>query len=225
MWLIGIYVLLCVWLFISIRKPSSMIGTFSNIYETGAWGGNDDSAKKYKGTSGGGSDPLYLKDTYVPVVRDFIKKNNIKSVCDLGCGSFLVGKMIYDDLDVKYIGYDAYEKVINEHKSEKYSSKYDFIHLDFKGSKEDIKSADLCIIKDVLQHWSLSDIYEFMDYIVESKKFKYIITCNDYIGAIDNSDIETGGWRPLSIDTLPLKKYTPTYIYEWDTKMVCLITC
>jgi hypothetical protein len=202
-----------------------MIDTFTNVYENGTWGGTDNSAKNYKGTSGGGSDPLYLKDTYVPFVRDFIKKYNIKSVCDLGCGSFLVGKMIYDDLDVKYIGYDAYEGVIKQHKSEKYPSKYDFIHLDFKAFKEDIKTADLCIIKDVLQHWSLGDIYEFMDYIVESKKFKYILLCNDYINAVENSDIENGQWRALSLDKLPLSKYNPVNVYSWDTKMVGLITC
>jgi hypothetical protein len=108
------------------------IKIFENIYENNVWGlpGVIESTE-YKGTSGGGSDIENVKDVYVPLVKNFIKENNIKTISDLGCGSFLAGKLLYDDLDIQYHGYDAYSKVIDKHKRDFDQSKYNFYHLDF----------------------------------------------------------------------------------------------
>ena len=45
---------------------------------------------EYNGSSGGGSDLDYNKDTYVPFLKKFIVDNNIKNIVDLGCGDFEV---------------------------------------------------------------------------------------------------------------------------------------
>ena len=90
-----------------------MEGVFTNIYENKIWGNNQNNF--YMGSSGGGSEVNYNKDTYVPFLKNFIIENNIKSVADLGCGDFLCGNIIYDDLDVLYTGYDTYKKVIDYH--------------------------------------------------------------------------------------------------------------
>ena len=76
---------------------------FTNIYENNIWGGINKN-NEYNGNSGGGSDINFNIDTYVPVLKHFILNNNVKSVVDLGCGDFKCGKLIYDDLDIKYIG-------------------------------------------------------------------------------------------------------------------------
>ena len=49
---------------------------------------------------------------YIPFIQTFIEKNNIKSVCDLGCGSGKLIENIYDILNLKYYGYDCCSKVI-----------------------------------------------------------------------------------------------------------------
>ena len=84
------------------------IETFTSIYEKGSWG--DDKHPVYKGSSGSGSEIDYNTD-YIRCIRQFIKEKNIKTVVDLGCGTGKYYNIIYADLDIKYTGYDAYEKL------------------------------------------------------------------------------------------------------------------
>lgn len=194
---------------------------FNQIYEWKSWGDNNN--PEYNGSSGQGSTYEYNKDSYIPFLKDFIKTNNIKDVVDLGCGDFICGNHIYGDLDVSYTGYDTYKKIIDHHQKRYDSSKYTFIHLDFYNHKEQIKNGDLCILKDVIQHWSLFHIYSFLDYIIENKKFKYILICNCCHQHADNEEIMDGGFRCLSCDFLPLKKYNFQKIYNYDTKEVSFL--
>lgn len=197
--------------------------TFTEIYENKIWGDNQN--PYYCGSSGGGSSLDFNKDNYIPFLRKFIKENGIKSVVDLGCGDFICGETIYGDLDVKYTGCDVYRKII-EHNSKKYqqsNQKYTFVHLDFYNAKETISGGDMCIIKDVLQHWPSENIYRFLDYIVESKKFKYILICNCSNQDKDDTQINIGDFRHLSCDYLPLKKYAPVKLLNYHTKEVSVI--
>jgi hypothetical protein len=195
---------------------------FTNIYENNIWGYENNNTY-YKGSSGSGSYVEYNRHTYIPFLKKFIIDNNIKTVVDLGCGDFKCGKLIYDDLDVTYTGYDTYKKIIDHHSNTYTNPKYSFIHLDFCNNKESIISGDMCILKDVIQHWSLENIYRFLDYLIETKKCKYILICNCCNQTKDNTDISNGEWRPLSAGFFPLKKYTPNKLYNYDTKEVSVI--
>jgi hypothetical protein len=198
-----------------------MENIFTNIYEKNSWGSNENI--NYNGSSGPGSGIDFNKHTYVPFLKKFITDNSIKSVADLGCGDFLCGKLIYDDLDVTYIGYDTYKKVIDFHCTQYSLPKYSFTYLDFFNQKENIVNGDLCILKDVIQHWSLKNIYSFLDYLVQNKKFKYILICNCCSQTEDNTDIEDGYCRALSYKYFPLKKYNATKLYEYNGKEVSVI--
>ena len=179
---------------------------------------------EYRGSSGIGSALDFNKDTYVPFLKKFITDNNIKHVTDLGCGDFVCGPLIYDDLDVVYSGYDAYKKVI-DYNSTKFSlPKYFFTHLEFFNKKEDIKSGELCILKDVVQHWRLDDVYNFLNYLVGCKKFRYILLCNCCSQNQDNPEVFDDHGRPLSCTYFPLKKYNPVKLYNYNTKEVSVIT-
>ncbi len=196
---------------------------FTNIYENKIWGNNNNN--NYSGSSGEGSNIYYNKDTYVPFLKKFIIDNNIKTVIDLGCGDFKCGELIYNDLDISYTGYDTYKKIVDYNKSIYSQEKYSFIHLDFFNNKDNIINGDLCILKDVIQHWSLNNINTFLDYLTENKKFKYILICNCSYQKKDNTDIKNGGWRALSCDYYPLKKYNPLKLYNYNTKEVSVINC
>jgi GR25 family glycosyltransferase involved in LPS biosynthesis len=203
------------------RNIYNMEEVFTNVYENKVWGNNNNT--KYSGSSGIGSSLDYNKNTYVPFLIEFINNNNIKNIVDLGCGDFLCGKLIYDKLDILYTGYDIYKKII-EYNSEQYSlPKYSFINLDFCNKKENIINGDICILKDVIQHWSLDNIYTFLDYLVENKKFKYILICNCSYQTCDNTDIQNGDFRPLSCLFFPLKKYNSKKIYNYDSKEISVI--
>jgi len=200
-----------------------MEAIFTNIYEKSIWGNNNND--DYKGSSGDGSGLEYNQFTYVPFLKTFIAEKNIQSVVDLGCGDFRCGPLIYDDLDVSYSGYDAYSKVIDHNSNTNSTQKYKFVHLDFFNKKEEIETGDMCILKDVIQHWSVHDIHQFLDYLTESKKFKYILIVNCCHQPYDNIDIVTGDWRPLGCDFYPLKKYNPKKLFTFLTKEVSVIEC
>ena len=199
-----------------------MENVFTNIYERCVWGNNG--IANYNGSSGPGSDVDYNKASYIPFLQKYILDNHIETVVDLGCGDFRCGPYIYDELPILYTGYDAYDKVIKNNQSNHSLPKYDFIHSCFLEQKESLVNADLCILKDVLQHWTTNDIYTFLDYVVASKKYKYILICNCCNQVYDHLDTCRGGFRQLNCNLLPLKKYNPMKVYEYDTKQVCVIS-
>ena len=126
--------------------------------------------------------------------------------------------------NVKYTGYDIYQDVV-EANNRKYKN-HKFIFLDIINDWENLEKADVCIIKDVLQHWLLKDIYPFLDNIVLSKKFKYILICNCCGQDQDNMDMYyIGGFRELSAKYFPLKRYDAKILYTYHTKEVSLINC
>jgi hypothetical protein len=192
---------------------------FTDVYEKKQWGDNNNS--EYNGSSGGGSDINY-NSSYISFLKQFIIEQGIKTVVDLGSGDFRCGELIYNDIDISYTGYDTYKKVIDYNSSRYLMPKYSFIHLDFYNNKESIANGDLCILKDVLQHWKMCEIYNFLDYLIESKKFKYILIINCCGQLTDNPDNE-GRSIPLSINFLPLKKYNPIKLLNYHTKEVSVI--
>jgi hypothetical protein len=102
--------------------------------------------------------------------------------------------------------------------------------MDFFNKREEIPAADLLILKDVIQHWKTQEIYEFLDYITTSKKFKHILIVNCCNQTIDDFDIppqieDTYRWRPLAASHLPLRKYSPEVLFKYDTKEVSVINC
>jgi hypothetical protein len=206
--------------FHEVWRKESALNTFTQIYETGAWGDNGNS--EYRGSSGDGSFVEKNKE-YIEFLKDFITQKEIKTVTDLGCGDWKCGNLLYDDLEVVYNGYDAYGKLVEYNQRTFGNSKYSFVHLDFLNNIDAIQSADLCVIKDVLQHWPLNSIYSFLDTLVSSKKFKYILITNCSYQKSDNTDIQMGQFRPLSKDFLPLKKYNPVSLLTYESKDVLLI--
>ena len=160
-------------------------------------------------------------------------------------------------MKINYTGYDAYKNLIDYHNktykpyTEQYRTRqnryiknqdgililnenlfnmtFKFVHADFTTNPENINSADLCIIKDVLQHLPNCMIEKFMEYITQSHKFKYILIINCYNTTSENTkdyrkDIKPGEFSSLSAFRYPLNKDGGEVIYTWDTKEVSLIT-
>ena len=194
-------------------KYPNHIDIFTNIYETNEWGNNND--KNYKGSSGDGSK---INLSYNNFVISFIEKNNIHTVIDLGCGDWQSSSDIYNKLNVEYYGYDAYKDVIVSHRQN--YPQYNFYHLDILNSYQEIKCGDLCILKDILQHWTCKEIEYFLDKIQD--KFKYILICNCKNQTYDYQD-EPLRSRPLNVKYYPLKKYNPEIKLEYSTKQLSII--
>jgi uncharacterized protein YifN (PemK superfamily) len=199
---------------------------FTHIYETSTWGNNNN--PEYNGSSGGGSELQNNINSYIPFVKHFIQVNNISSIVDLGCGDFVCGPYIYDELNVTYTGYDVYKPLVDYHnKNYSNDSKYNFKCMDIFNNRQHIVNADLCILKDVLQHWNVTTIETFLHDIIAMGKFKYILICNCCTQSRSDEDINIGYMRPLSCDVNPLKQFNPKkvcYTKEATIKEVSVIS-
>lgn len=200
---------------------------FTDIYEKHKLG--NDNSIYYEGSSGEGSTYKYNEKDFIPFLTQFITNYQIKKIVDLGCGNLDYNKNIYDKLGIDvYHGYDVYKKIQNYNRTFFNDKKYKFYTMDFLKHHEEIESADLCIIKDVLQHWMLKDIYVLLDNLTNSKKFKYIMIINccdqkENYTINDDNNFKTGDWRKLSANLLPLSKYKPKIIFKYKTKEVSVI--
>ena len=63
-----------------------MIEEFNYIDENKIQG-DDFNNMYYSGSSSGGSELDYNIHAYIPFIQTFIEQHNIKSVCNLGCGT------------------------------------------------------------------------------------------------------------------------------------------
>jgi len=165
---------------------------FTEIYKKQLWGKSPEGSKYCSGL--GTIDSNVEK--YIEVLKDFIKENNIKSVFEIGCGDFSIMKSVILNSDInEYIGSDIVQNVI-EYLSETYgSSKVRFVHMDAISSEE-YPDADLCIIRQVLQHLTNEQILEILR---KTKRYKYVIITEhlplDPI--VKNGDKSTSGYIRL----------------------------
>jgi hypothetical protein len=150
----------------SLEKYNSMNTQeiFSSIYEDNTWGG-----KKGEFCSGSGT----LNENaskYISTITDFITKNNIKSVLDIGCGDYSIMSKVVANTGINYTGTDIVPKLIDHHNSINKNSKVNFICLN--AIEDKLPIAELCLIRQVLQHLDNSQIQLILNKL---ENFKYVI--------------------------------------------------
>jgi predicted nicotinamide N-methyase len=104
----------------------------------------------------------------------------------------------WDGIDYK--GIDVSDVVLTNTK--KYSrAGVKFLELD--AVRDDIPSADLVIIKDVMQHWSNDDIIKFLPRL---NRFGAALITNGFhqnVMHLLNKDITTGEYRAINLSNSP----------------------
>ena len=175
---------------------------FSEIYDKNLWNGG----------SGPGSNPEPNKP-YISLLESFFTENKINSIVDAGCGDWRFSKLI-DWNNINYKGYDVVKSVI-DYNQVNYSSETVSFQL-YNGDPKLLPSADLLIMKDVLQHLSFSLINEF---ILGFPKYKYclITNCINTGGQTQtvNRDIETGGSTELDLRLYPFNLECDELLEYW----------
>lgn len=163
---------------------------FSEIYSTDRW----------KGGSGPGSYPDATIE-YRKIIVDVIKKYNIKSILDYGCGDWQFSKLIpWEDLVTNYLGVDVVPQLINHHKKNFSNDlvKFDLIVDDWKFPK-----VDLIICKDVLQHLPNSMVKNILEKMEQSGTYLLITNDTESRKKLTNIDCEIGSWRPIDLTKSP----------------------
>jgi SAM-dependent methyltransferase len=184
---------------------------FTHIYDKNIWGG-----------SGGGSDPGNTIE-YRALLQKFLKDRKIQTVVDYGCGDWAFSRLM-DWRGIQYVGIDCVESVVKRNQKRFTEPNLVFMTAD---NYDMVGGAELLIVKDVLQHWSVADIDKFLIDATTKKDFKYILITNTASQTTDNQDIEPGDCRGLCARFEPLKKYNPVVLATIQTTIlseVLLIT-
>ncbi|MEJ0013364.1 MAG: class I SAM-dependent methyltransferase [Bauldia sp.] len=127
---------------------------FDMIYRAEVWGSRGNEAAVSSGYGSTGKATAPYRDFLVSFMRD----KNIRSVVDIGCGDWELGRLV-DWTGVDYTGVDV-SAVILENTSRFTADGIRFIEGDARTI--DLPRADLLLMKDVLQHWSNDDIKRFL---------------------------------------------------------------
>lgn len=189
---------------------------FSKIYEKNIWGNG----------SGPGSSKLY-NTKYITFLEDFMNKNNVKSILDIGCGDWQFSQYVNWGEDRLYTGVDCVKNIIETNIKEFGNNKNIFFNhldptIDIDLLPNDI---DLVILKDILQHWNNESIIKFMDKIVKEKNYKYILIINNYKNS-KNEDRDINNkykYSKLDATQYPLNKYNPQIIGYYRFKQIAII--
>jgi SAM-dependent methyltransferase len=164
------------------------MNAFDQIYEKNDWGFG----------SGHGSLPFVTKG-YREFLEKFLLANQIKSVLDYGCGDWQFSRFVKWG-QAKYIGVDVVAAVV-----ERNNRKFASINVSFRvapPSYAEIPSADLIVVKDVLQHWETDSINKFVKDVLPRFKYALITNCVEPVCNL-NREIQKGEFRPLDLRLEP----------------------
>lgn len=175
--------------FINRRRKASNV--FDEVYRRNIWGGVAGEL-----CSGHGS----VEDLYAPYcscIAELLDRVNVPRprILDIGCGDFRVGRHLLSQLGrpVHYIGVDVARSVIEHHQKEvvrfntSIPHSVEFICMD--AAESELPAADLCLIRQVLQHLSNTQIQKILE---KSASIKMLLVSEEHLkdqhGLIPNKD-------------------------------------
>lgn len=123
---------------------------FDEVYRLGMWGDPLESGLK-SGTGSRGQAPRQ----YADAVTALIVNLDVHSIVDVGCGDFQVARQFAAICD-SYLGLDVARAVIDHNRRVYGTDAIRFRQLN--AAEERVPSADLCMIRQVLQHLSNAEI-------------------------------------------------------------------
>lgn len=140
---------------------------FTAIYTEKIWTQDEESAF----SSGSGS---LSADTilYIDFLNQFIKKNGIRSILEIGCGDFRIMSSVLNkqDSNLEYIGGDVVLPLIRYNNKSYSTENINFIKLN--AIEDKLPKADLCIIRQVFQHLSNEQVKTIL---LKLKIYKYVL--------------------------------------------------
>lgn len=187
-----------------------MSNPFDEIYSKNKWTG---------GGSGYGSSPSFTRP-YREWLANFLQSvrpgASVLKVIDFGCGDWQSSKLI-DWSGSQYLGYDVVAAVVqrNQHLYAQDHIQFRLVQVDFSDIHDFV--ADVLIVKDVLQHWPLATVQQFLrlPWQVEHALFINDTACPDRAKVL-NADCGLGGYqlRDLTLEpfNLPVRN-----VLSWES--------
>lgn len=157
----------------------SVEDAFARIYDSNAWGG-----ERGEYSSGSGSEDA-VTQSYVSLVQRFVQQHDIRSMVDLGCGDFRVGRQLLAP-GLSYVGVDIVGALV-DHNQRQFASlgarfeQRNLLH-------DALPPAQLGLLRQVLQHLSNSQIQGVLD---NCRGYRYLLVTEHLPvgqGAVPNLD-------------------------------------
>lgn len=146
---------------------------FINIYRKGAWGTVEDEPF----CSGSGSAEKFAV-AYAQWVNKFTAEKDVRSILDLGCGDFRVGRLLDVRRGMQYTGVDIVPDLIRH-----CQQRFQRPGIEFRCENiidDNLPAAELCLIRQVLQHLSNQQI---MKILKKCQKYVYLVITEEvYVG-------------------------------------------
>ncbi|HPM74286.1 MAG TPA: hypothetical protein PLA71_01025 [Saccharofermentans sp.] len=178
---------------------------FETIYKTNKWGSTES-------ISGPGSE-VAITEMLRKHLIEFIKKEGIRRIVDVGCGDFNWMKLVLAELDVEYKGFDIVEELVAINNDKWANKKTSFFYLnpaERNLHKNRIKTLTIC--RDFLSHLPFETIQKVLDNVKASGTSYMGIT--SYLNCTENKNIDAGQWRRLNFMLAPFKMNQPYHIIE-----------
>jgi hypothetical protein len=150
------------------EKPVEAV--FTEVYASGVWG------KGEEFDSGSGSRGTVAAE-YAALMRRIIDAEKARSVVDIGCGDFRVASQFVEGLD-SYLGVDVVEHLIARNTATYGRPGIRFDTVD--ASQSDLPGADICLVRQVLQHLSNRQIAGILE---RCRKFPLVVVTEHWPSA------------------------------------------
>lgn len=177
-------------------KREQMAETFSAIYEQNAWGNSES-------ISGPGSTATRAAD-FIDELVALLKSFDTRVLLDAPCGDFNWAGAVADAVE-HYIGLDVVPELIASHQQLNTNPGRSFICADL--ACDTLPKADVILCRDCLVHFSFQDIELALSNFKRSGS-RYLLTTS-FIDWETNTDIPTGGWRPINLQAAPFLFHPP----------------
>ncbi len=151
-----------------VNAKSPIRDVFREVYARNRWGGPEGVF-----CSGTGSEESQAA-SYAAAVRGFVRDRNIKSIVDLGCGDYRVGRMLRVP-GVCYLGIDIVPELVEHNRGLFSDSETAFMCRDLL--VDELPGAELCLVRQVLQHLSNQEIAMALERL---NGYKYVLVTEHY---------------------------------------------
>ncbi|PIQ28854.1 hypothetical protein COW36_09615 [bacterium (Candidatus Blackallbacteria) CG17_big_fil_post_rev_8_21_14_2_50_48_46] len=169
---------------------------FTHIYKEKLWGEDE--------TLSGSGSRLSEAGGLVKILPQLMEILEIHSLLDLPCGDF--NWMQYVDLKgIDYIGADIVPELIAQNQARYQQENIHFQVLDL--THEELPKADLLLVRNCFTHLSFLQIQRCLKNI-HRHAFEYLLITT-YPELTENTDIQSGLWRPLNMCLAPFKLDPP----------------
>jgi len=178
-----------------------MEDVFLAIFQSNLWGSQES-------RSGPGSTQLRAGD-FLPDLLALLRTLNTRVLLDAPCGDFNWAAPVADAVE-RYIGVDVVGEIIARNQCSANGPTRTFLHRDL--TTDALPSADVILCRDCLVHLAYPDIWRGLRNFQESGS-RYLLTTT-FTARDGNSDIATGGWRPLNLERPPFCFPPPVTIID-----------